>query len=167
MARWPGTIVPAVSDYPWAFWDALPTFSQLAGGTAPNGLDGVSILPTLLGKPQPLPEYLYWTWRGTGVSPNQLTGPPPREEDLYPDPNRAIKGNGSSGYGVRVGNWKGVVAHCAASSGAPSQEDDMMLFDLVRDPFETTDIAAANKEQVTSMINLLASKGVLCACFQC
>jgi arylsulfatase A len=61
IARWPGK-VPAgrVSDFAWAHWDFLPTACALAGVEAPPGLDGLSVLPTLLGREQPGHEYLYW-----------------------------------------------------------------------------------------------------------
>ncbi len=62
MARWPGKIqAGSVSDQIWAFWDFLPTAAELAGVRAPSGIDGISIAPTLLGKPgQRQHEYLYW-----------------------------------------------------------------------------------------------------------
>jgi arylsulfatase A-like enzyme len=62
IARWPGTI-PAgrTSDQVHAFWDFLPTCAELAGVTPPSGLDGISMLPAFLGKPQPRHHYyLYW-----------------------------------------------------------------------------------------------------------
>ena len=53
IARWPERIAPGtVSDYPWAFWDLLPTAADLAGVKAPK-TDGVSVLPVLLGKRPP------------------------------------------------------------------------------------------------------------------
>jgi arylsulfatase A-like enzyme len=52
LARWPGKIpAGAVTDFPSAFWDIIPTFAELTGAAAPSGLDGVSIVPTLLGQP--------------------------------------------------------------------------------------------------------------------
>jgi arylsulfatase A-like enzyme len=62
IVRWPGK-VPAgrVSDAPWYFADVLPTAADLAGVRPPASLDGISVLPTLLGKPQNLNErFLYW-----------------------------------------------------------------------------------------------------------
>lgn len=58
----PGRVAAGgVSDFPWANWDVLPTFAELAGAANPAGLDGVSIAPTLLGDgAQPGREYLYW-----------------------------------------------------------------------------------------------------------
>ena len=63
IARWPGKIqAGSESDLPSAFWDMLPTFAELAGAPAPDGIDGLSILPTLLGreKKQKKHDYLYW-----------------------------------------------------------------------------------------------------------
>ncbi len=67
IARWPGRIRPGQSsDHAWAFWDFLPTACDLAGVKTPAGLDGVSFLPALLGKPQPRHEYLYWEFHERG-----------------------------------------------------------------------------------------------------
>jgi len=62
IARWPGRIeAGAVNGYPWAFWDLLPTAAELARADAPTGIDGVSIVPVLLGKEnQPKRDYFYW-----------------------------------------------------------------------------------------------------------
>lgn len=63
LARWTGKIAAGgttqlVSD----FADILPTFAELADVQAPAGIDGVSILPTLLGQSekQPKRDYHYW-----------------------------------------------------------------------------------------------------------
>ena len=69
IARWPGTIKPGVvSEQVWAFWDILPTLADLTGQKLPAGLDldGVSILPALLGgKPVEHPP-LYWEFHERG-----------------------------------------------------------------------------------------------------
>ena len=67
IARWPGK-VPAgrVSEFAWAHWDFLPTACELAGVDVPPGLDGLSVVPTLLGKPQAGHEYLYWEFYERG-----------------------------------------------------------------------------------------------------
>ncbi len=65
VARWTGKIAPGqVNDHIWAFWDFLPTAAELAGvpeSSLPE-TDGISFLPTLLGKSaeQRQHEYLYW-----------------------------------------------------------------------------------------------------------
>ena len=54
IVRWPGKIQPGTtSDLLTAFVDFLPTAAELSGLPAPKGIDGHSIVPTLLGKGQP------------------------------------------------------------------------------------------------------------------
>jgi len=61
VVRWPGNIKPAtVSEHISAFWDFLPTASEISGVTPPAGIDGISYLPTLLGTDQKNHEFLYW-----------------------------------------------------------------------------------------------------------
>ena len=62
VARWPGKIAPGTtSDHVCAFQDMLPTFAELAGVAVAQPIDGISIVPTLLGKgTQPKHEHLYW-----------------------------------------------------------------------------------------------------------
>lgn len=85
IVRWPGKIAPGTTNSQvWAFWDALPTLAELAGGQAPDGLDGISMVPTLLGqqaagRAQRNHEYLYWEYPERGFS-----------------------------QAVRMGNWKAV-----------------------------------------------------------
>jgi arylsulfatase A-like enzyme len=81
IARWPNRIkAGSVSDYAGAFWDMLPTFAELTGQKVSNKIEGVSLLPTLLGKPgQVQHDYLYWEFH-----------------------------EGRSKQAVRMGNWKAV-----------------------------------------------------------
>ena len=62
-AYWPGK-VPAgkVTDHVSSFWDVMPTLSELTGEPIKGETDGISFLPTLLGKDkkQKKHEYLYW-----------------------------------------------------------------------------------------------------------
>jgi arylsulfatase A len=65
LARWPGTIAAgATSGHISAFWDFLPTLAELAGAATPADTDGLSFLPTLLGKAgkQKEHDYLYWEY---------------------------------------------------------------------------------------------------------
>ncbi|MEZ6091328.1 MAG: arylsulfatase [Pirellulaceae bacterium] len=63
IARWPGTIqAGSVSDEPLAAYDWMPTACELAGTTAPRGIDGVSFVPTLKGQTQPQREALFWKY---------------------------------------------------------------------------------------------------------
>ena len=65
LVRWPARVeAGCVSDAVWSFADVLPTLAELGGAELPDGmeLDGVSVLPTLLGQHQPqlLDRFLYW-----------------------------------------------------------------------------------------------------------
>ena len=63
IARWPGTIeAGAVSSDIWYFPDVLPTLAELAGAEAPDGIDGLSVVPSLLSRPMPelRERALYW-----------------------------------------------------------------------------------------------------------
>jgi arylsulfatase A-like enzyme len=81
IVRWPGKIPPGtVSDQVWHFADFLPTAAEIAGAQVPPDLDGISILPTLLGQKQTRQHpYLYWEFH-----------------------------EGGSKQAVRLGDWKGV-----------------------------------------------------------
>ncbi len=73
-AWWPGK-VPAgrVTDEPWAFWDLLPTFAELAGAELPQGFqpDGHSLVSFLKGGPAPQRDYFYWELHEYGAGPMQ------------------------------------------------------------------------------------------------
>ena len=68
IAWWPGTVAQnAVSEHVSAFWDMYPTFAELAGGQVPDGIDGISMVPTLLGKKDQIAhDYLYWEFHERG-----------------------------------------------------------------------------------------------------
>lgn len=68
LVRWPGHIkAGSETDLISAFWDVLPTCTELAGVKTPAGTDGISFVPTLLkgGKQQTHP-YLYWEFHEQG-----------------------------------------------------------------------------------------------------
>ena len=76
MVRWPGTVkAGVVSDETWAFWDFLPTAAELAGAGIPDGIDGVSLAPTLLGQTRKAPEFLYWEFHERGSKQAVRMGP--------------------------------------------------------------------------------------------
>jgi arylsulfatase len=109
IARWPGHIKPGTtSDLPSAFWDFLPTCSDLLGRSPPPDTDGLSYLPTLLGRPgeQTKHDYLYWEWVERG---------PKRQWQC-----------------LREGDWKAIRFVAG---------DRLELYNLGRDPGETTDVA--------------------------
>lgn len=62
IASWPNHIkAGSRTDHISAFWDVLPTFSELVHVDNPKDIDGISFLPTLLGdNNQVQHEFLYW-----------------------------------------------------------------------------------------------------------
>ena len=91
IASWPGEIkAGSTSDHISAFWDVLPTFKELAGIKTPIATDGISMVPTLLGKKkQKAHEYLYWEFH-----------------------------EGGGKLAVRKGNWKGIKLNYAKNPDA-------------------------------------------------
>lgn len=70
VACWPGQIKEGSrSDHPSAFWDFLPTATELAGIESPDDLDGISMLPSLLGdeENQKKHKFLYWEFHEGGI----------------------------------------------------------------------------------------------------
>jgi arylsulfatase A-like enzyme len=88
IARWPGKIKASqVSDLVWAFWDFLPTAAEIAYTKPPEKVDGISMLPTLLGKAQTNQhDFLYWEFHERGFQ-----------------------------QAVRMGDWKGVRPRAGAA----------------------------------------------------
>ncbi len=68
IVRWPGRVRSgSVSDHPWYFADVMPTLAELAGAKPPAGIDGISVVPTLLGEAaagrrQQSHEFMYWEY---------------------------------------------------------------------------------------------------------
>ncbi len=82
-AYWPGTVPSGtVSNHISAFWDFLPTLSDLTGEPIIGDTDGISMLPTLVGASdkQKKHKFLYW--------------------ELY---------EGKPSCAIRYGKWKAVV----------------------------------------------------------
>jgi arylsulfatase A-like enzyme len=98
VARWPGRIAPGeVSDLPSAQYDVLATLAELVGLDA-GTTDGVSLLPTLLGRAaaQRHHEFLYFE---------------------YPEKGGQVA--------VRTGRWKGVKVNLKAEPASPWQLFDL------------------------------------------
>lgn len=61
IASWPGKIKQeSVSNHISAFWDYFSTLCEVAGIEIPFETNGISFLPTLIGKKQKQHEYLYY-----------------------------------------------------------------------------------------------------------
>ncbi|MFZ4818313.1 MAG: sulfatase-like hydrolase/transferase [Limisphaerales bacterium] len=73
LVSWPGTI-PAgqTQDRPVALWDVLPTIGALAKVPIPQGLDGVSLAPEMLGgQKEPVTRAGGLYWETADASPNR------------------------------------------------------------------------------------------------
>ena len=98
IARWPGKIkAGSVSDLVSVQYDLMATLADLTGQQAPLN-DGVSYLPTLLGKnkQQKNREYIYFE---------------------YPEKGGQVA--------IRMGNWKGVRTNVRKNKNAPWQLYDL------------------------------------------
>jgi len=90
---WPGHIKPGtVSDLPAAHYDIPATLANIAGTTFDKNTDGISILPTLLGKnsAQKKHDFLFWDFAGY---------------------------NGQ--IAARMGDWKGIKRNVSKNANAP------------------------------------------------
>lgn len=132
IARWPGKVAAGTETaHPSAFWDFLPTACEIAGVDAPEDIDGISYLPTLLGKTeeQVEHEYLYWASQ-----------------------------EGETSVGIRQGKWKLVQYKPKGRKGkdktTPVTSDDWRLYDLSEDIGEENDIAAEHPEIVEKLRGL-------------
>jgi len=126
IVRWPGKVKPGgVSDLPVYFPDVMPTLCDLAGATSlmPKHVDGLSIVPTLLGRPdeQQRHEFMYWEWA--------------RDYPLKGMPKGLMQA-------VRFGRWKAL----RADATKPWQ-----LYDLSKDISEKTNVADAHPEVVAKI----------------
>ena len=66
IVSWPGHIeAGSESDHQLAFYDVMPTLKEIVGEKSPEGEDGISFLPELLGAEQPRHEFLYWEFNET------------------------------------------------------------------------------------------------------
>ena len=119
-----------VSDHPCYFPDIMPTLLELVGLPCPEGLDGISIVPTLTGQSsQPKHNYLYWAL------------------PLYDFGRRQFHPNGLM-EALRKDNWK-VVRHLA---GEPIE-----LYDLDQDAGEIVDLAERYPDRTAQMAELLSN----------
>jgi arylsulfatase A-like enzyme len=106
IANWPGKIKSGTeSDHISAFWDLMPTFAELAGQQINGRIDGISLVPTLLGNAaQKAHEYLYWEfveqggkqairkgeWKVVRLNLKNEKNPPIELYNLKDDPYEAI-----------------------------------------------------------------------------
>ena len=133
IAYWPGRIAPGqVSNHAWAFWDILPTFAELAGAETPEGLDGISLVPTLrpTGEAQRTHESFYWEFHERGFR-----------------------------QAVRFDDWK-AVRYFSQEEFNEGVVPPLQLFNLADDIAEENDIAAEHPEVVARAEEILAASRI-------
>ena len=124
IVRWPGKVPAGVtSDQVWAFWDFLPTAAEIARTSPPKGIDGVSVLPALIGKSNIKHSPLYWEYYDV----------------VFDKKGPVLRGFDQA---VRVGDWKAV-------SHAPVKA--LELYNLKNDLGEEEDVARSNPDLVRKM----------------
>ena len=121
----PGQIEPGtVSDHPCYFADVMPTLAELAGAGehVPDGTDGLSFVPTLLGRSaeQKSHKYMYWEWHNYNWGKRQNVP-------------------GGLAQAVRMGQWK-AVRH--------KSTEPFELYDLSVDIGETNNVATEHPREV-------------------
>ncbi|HZK81447.1 MAG TPA: arylsulfatase [Humisphaera sp.] len=125
IVRWKTHIAPgAQSDRVTGFEDWLPTLLDLIGASSntPKHIDGISFAPTLLGQSQPPRPFLY----------------------------REFPASGGSQF-IRVGDWKAIHLNLNPSPKKPLPPARIELYDLAKDPAETTDVAAEHPDIVEKL----------------
>lgn len=134
IARWPGRIpADTATNLVCGFQDFLPTAAELIGAEAPPDIDGISLVPTLLGseaagRRQQAHEYLYWELprRDTKDRWNYRKETPPQA--------------------LRAGEWKAV---------RPRPDGPVEVYNLKSDPGEQKDLAAASPAVKARLESLL------------
>jgi arylsulfatase A-like enzyme len=131
LVRWPKHIRPeSRSDLLCYFPDIMPTLAELAGTTAdlPADIDGISIVPTLLGKPerQRRHDFLYWEYPQCNF----------REKTFSPE---------HVSTAVRRKKWKAV---------RPAASAPWELYNLETDPSESNDLAKSQPDILAEMERL-------------
>jgi arylsulfatase A-like enzyme len=134
IVRWKGRIAAGgESARVTGFEDWLPTLLELIGArdAIPEGLDGISFAPTLLGSTQEPRPFLY------------------REIPEY-----------GGQQCVRVGDWKAVRQRLHPGRQARLDPGPVELYNLKDDPSETTDVCVQHPDVVARMSNLLRDQHV-------
>lgn len=91
IAKWKNHIKPNTeTNFAFALYDMFPTFLEIAKVKNKQFIDGISVIPTLLGKPQTQHSYLYWELSEAG-----------------------------SKQAIRVGDWKAVKLKVSTNANAP------------------------------------------------
>jgi arylsulfatase A-like enzyme len=95
IVSWPGKTIPnSKTNHISAFWDIFPTFTDIVGAENPKNLDGISLLPTILGDEnnQIKHDYLYWEFHKKGGRQAIRKGPwKAVKYDVFKNPDTPFK----------------------------------------------------------------------------
>lgn len=148
IVRWPGKVAAGVvSERVTGFEDWLPTLIGLAGGPWSDSpersprrglrlvdlsevIDGISFVPTLLGRDQPKRPFLYREFAGYG-----------------------------GWQSVRMGDWKGV-RHPLRPAKDAKPNLEIELYDLATDPAEERNVAAEHPDIVRDIEQLMRDQHI-------
>jgi arylsulfatase A-like enzyme len=131
LIEWPARITPGVTSFPAVTSDYLPTIAEILGVELPpfRPLDGISLMPVFDGVLTERPQPICFEFQNRlAVSDNRFK--------LVHIPDGSSEGNDRS---RRV----------------PSDSREFLLFDLLADPGETTDIAAEHPQVVARLTRAL------------
>ena len=126
IATWANRIEPGSNtDHLSAQWDVLPTLAEAAGVTPPEGIDGISFLPVLLGNEgdQECHDYLYFEFPQRGYGGQQA---------------------------VRMGKWKGIRTEIISEGNL-----EIELYNLEEDIRELHNVAGENPDIVREMERIM------------
>ena len=97
IVKWPAKVkAGSKTEHVSAFWDVMPTLAEIAHGKSPKESDGLSFLPTLIGKNQKQHDFLYWEFHEK-----------------------------NSSQAVRFGQWKGIRQNSTDLKNAPIELYDL------------------------------------------
>lgn len=135
IVRAPGLIPPKrESSEPAQFHDWMPTFAELAGEPAPARTDGVSLVPTLTGKGAQPASTVYVEYSYPGKTPGYAAF----------DASHRNRKRGQMQV-IRLGDRVGV------RYDIKSHADDFEIYDILKDPRQTKDLAKENPDLERAM----------------
>jgi arylsulfatase A len=140
IVRWPGNIKPGTfSDVPISLTDMMSTFAELLDYSLPDSAaeDSISILPAIFGEES----------RNIG------------RPALIADTGGHVSELGD--YSIRRGKWKLIELNSKPSSNEKSPAFE--LYDMEKDPYETTNLAESHRdvsEKMKRLLNACRQKGL-------
>lgn len=149
--RWDGKIAPGrTCETVSAHIDVLPTLAALAGAKVPEKqVEGRSLIPLLLDPAAKMPDRYLYTHVGrwpTGANPDNF------QYQNFAVRNQQYRLVAAQGGGKERGKAKGKAKGDAAQPAAPPAGPSVVLFDMIADPSQTTDVKDQHPETVKQML---------------